>query len=97
MKLYAGLLLLALAGGVTLAQVEPPEYPEGVACSPSGDVAGGVVINPDHPCHCKRMDHDPICEGIPIEEGKCLQYCRHGHCSCPITCDPQPKTPDTEE
>jgi hypothetical protein len=100
MKFYISLLLLALAGGAGLAQItEPPEYPDNVSCSPAGDTSGGVVINRDHPCHCKPVDHDPMCEGTHRQMGsECNQWCWEKHCSCPtMSCDPQQPSPDTEE
>ncbi len=84
------ILVLAFVVSFAVSYVqEPPEYPEGLSCSPAGMLAGGKVIDasPDHHCACKRMDADPLCEGEPIEEASCLQYCRHGHCSCPVLCD----------
>lgn len=84
-------LALAFLVGFMFAQQEPPEYPDGVSCSPAGTMAGGKVINPspDHRCSCKRMDADPLCEGEPSHESDCLQWCHEdkNHCSCPVVCD----------
>ena len=67
---------------------EPPEYPEGHFCSPAGVVAGGKVIDSDHPCHCKNMgDPQESCEKPVTNDPVCTQYCHEKHCSCPLICE----------
>jgi hypothetical protein len=69
-------------------RAEPPEYPEGVSCTPAGDIAYGVQTG-EHPCACKRMiapDHD--CDTAQtLPDPVCAQYCHEKHCACPITCE----------
>jgi hypothetical protein len=78
------LILLAFMVGVALAQ-EAPAPPAGWFCTPRGYVKNGRQTG-DRPCHCKRMDADPICEGTPTESSDCNVYCHHGACQCPIMC-----------
>lgn len=81
-------LALAFLVGVMLAQQEPPEYADGVFCSPAGVVAGGKVIDADHPCHCKNMgDPQDSCETPTTNDPVCKQWCHEQHCSCPLTCE----------
>ena len=86
MKAFVFLFVLSM----TVLQ-HPEPYPEGVFCTPLGDSVHGIQTA-DHPCSCKRMDYDPICEGDPIEDRACMQYCTKAHCRCPILC----MTPDGE-
>lgn len=79
------LIVLALAL-VALAAQEPAPYPDGAYCTPKGDLVNGLQT-PDHPCACHRIDRDPTCEGRPIEDAICKQYCTPSHCGCEIHCE----------
>lgn len=80
-------LILSAALSLSLAALqEPPIYPEGMYCTPRGDVVQGVQT-PDHPCRCKRMaDPEDSCETVR-ESSECLQWCHKEHCKCPIACE----------
>ena len=80
--------VLTLALFVALALQEPPEYPQYVYCSPHGIVSAGVVIDPDHPCHCARMNSSDDCDDPKMDthDSHCNQWCHEDHCSCPIKC-----------
>ena len=73
----------------SVSRPEPPEYAEGVFCSPKGDVAYGVQTG-DHPCHCHRMNqsgaHDCCDHSQDSHEKDCAQWCHESHCSCPVEC-----------
>ena len=77
------LLALVLLGLMTQ---HPVPYPEGAVCTPHGTVVAGVVVAPEHPCHCRRMDVDSSCEGPPQEDPVCLQFCSKQNCACPVFC-----------
>ena len=93
------LLLIA----VLLAQQtysEPPAYPEGVFCTPHGDLAFGVQTT-DHPCSCKNMQFQrsndaECCVRAPnTNDASCKQWCNEQHCACPVACvDPANETPE---
>lgn len=77
-----------LVGFLAAQVVEPPEYPEGVSCSPAGDVKNGKIVAADHPCHCKNMaSPDTSCETPTTNDPVCKQYCHEKHCSCPLECE----------
>lgn len=69
----------------------PDPYPEGWFCTPRGTYKNGQQTT-EHPCRCQRMDHDPQCEGLPIEDLRCEQWCHAKHCNCPIKCVPVEQT-----
>jgi hypothetical protein len=77
---------LVLAFQVVQQQTEPEPYPPGWHCTPQGDVRNGQQTR-EHPCACKKMDHDVDCEGTPNEDPVCKQWCHKNHCGCPIACD----------
>lgn len=72
---------------------EPPEYADGVMCSPKGDIFKGLQT-PDHPCHCKNMwrdsdtDGENCCDERVTNDSTCLQWCHEKHCACPKICIP---------
>lgn len=72
---------------------EPDPYPEGVYCTHDGDIDHGVLTG-EHKCGCTRVDRDPLCEGTPIENSICRQFCTHRSCKCPITCTVEPPNGD---
>jgi hypothetical protein len=69
---------------------EPPTYPDGVYCSPHGVISGDIVIDPEHPCSCERMNYGEDCDdpSKQFEDPVCNQYCHKDKCACPVTCDP---------
>lgn len=85
---------------------EPPEYADGVMCSPKGDIFKGLQT-PDHPCSCKNMwrDSHPNDEGCCDErvtnDSTCKQWCHEQHCACPHICVPgkadETATPDNND
>ena len=87
-------VLLLFAFMVVSAQelgVEPPEYPAGQYCTPAGDMFEGLVVNPDHPCHCVKMcamstDEEGHQTPYVAEDKTCNQWCHKSHCGCPIPC-----------
>ena len=83
-KIFCLTYLLAFA---VFAAQEPPEYPEGVVCTPAGIVQGDAIIDPDHPCHCKKMTYsNTSCEVPATNDRMCSQYCHEKHCRCPLVC-----------
>jgi hypothetical protein len=67
---------------------EPPEFPDGVYCTPQGKVYKGLQT-PDEPCHCQimmREDQDGCCNIQQNNDPKCTQYCHEQHCRCPHEC-----------
>lgn len=66
----------------------PP--PKGWQCSPQGWITNGRHT-PMQPCHCKRVDHDPQCEGEPTHDQVCKVWCFEESCACPVTCTPERK------
>jgi hypothetical protein len=94
--------LFNMTAQITQGPVEPPAFPEGIMCSPAGVVAHGVVIDKDHPCHCKQMlipptsDDSGDTQGAPdpdccdatehTHDPQCSQYCHEDHCACPKLC-----------
>ena len=66
---------------------EPPEYRDGTFCTPKGDLVGPLQT-PNNPCVCRRVDHDPLCEGVPWKDQRCRQWCHEQHCACPVACEP---------
>lgn len=77
--------LFAIVLVAVALQQEPPVYPDGAFCTPRGTFGNGIQTT-DHPCHCKRMDSDPTCEGEPRHDPKCKQACHEDHCACPVIC-----------
>lgn len=71
-------------------RVEPPEYPQGVACSHAGVMAGNVVIDPDHKCVCRRMNDSETCDdpNYDTHDPQCSQWCHEhkDHCHCAVEC-----------
>ena len=92
LALLVRILIMKLSTYVLIALVavfqEPTEYPPGYYCSPQGTISDNKVIDPAHPCICKRMDHSEDCDGLPIEDAMCMQWCHKDHCGCPVTCQP---------
>ena len=83
MLFLAGVLSVVVA----FSGQEPPEYPDGMYCSPKGDITvNGQVLHPDHKCLCHREDHSQDCEGEPTHDSQCKQWCHENHCRCPIMC-----------
>lgn len=67
---------------------EPTIYPEGVYCTPAGDMFHGLQT-PDHPCKCKNMlreDKDGCCDVKVTNDPVCKQWCHEEHCGCPMEC-----------
>ena len=82
----SALFVLCLVFTMAQTPIEPPEYPEGAFCTPQGDYVNGKQTY-DHACACHRVDHDPNCDGTPIEHSVCLQFCHPRHCRCPVHCE----------
>jgi hypothetical protein len=88
------MMMRALWVGVTLgALLQNPgerQPPAGWRCSPKGWITNGKQT-PMQPCHCKRMDDDPQCEGAPTHDQVCKVWCFEESCACPVTCTPAQK------
>ena len=98
MRVFLIVLLTSLGLGIQDPQNPPPrgepkEYPDGVFCTPKGDIAYGVQTS-DHPCVCHRvnqsMAHDCCDHAQDSHEQACNQWCSEKHCSCPVEC-PMPE------
>lgn len=89
MKILVLLALLAVvAAQTTFNPNEPPPYPEGVYCTPTGTNFHGL-LTPDNPCHCAmmmRQTEDGCCTILQNNDPKCKQYCTESHCACPHEC-----------
>jgi hypothetical protein len=90
------LLLVSMIAGAALASQivtnpqEPPEYADGVYCTPAGTMAYGIQMG-DHPCACKNMlrdDKDGCCDVPVTNDPVCQQWCHEKHCACPKACVP---------
>jgi hypothetical protein len=77
----------ATLGSLLLQQPPERQPPEGWRCSPQGWITHGMQT-PMQPCHCKRMDHDPQCEGEPSHDAVCKVFCFEHACTCPVACEP---------
>ena len=90
---YLILLLIPLSVSAQITHApDPPEYPDGVMCTPKGDNFKGLQT-PDHPCHCHKMyaqteDPDGCCDpsAPKILDTTCKQICHEKHCACPTEC-----------
>jgi hypothetical protein len=81
-------LLTLVAAQTTFNPNEPAPYPEGVYCTPQGDLFHGLQTS-DHPCSCAmmmRQNEDGCCTILQNNDPKCKQYCTESHCRCPREC-----------
>jgi len=82
------LLLMALVSFAVQTPV-PEHYPGSNSHQkpPDGWFCSHNDPRPAHKCACVRMDHDPNCEGEPLEDNlRCRVKCHPKHCHCPIVC-----------
>lgn len=88
---------LAMASQITTNPNEPPEYPDGVYCTPAGDLFRGLQT-PDHPCKChmvmRSATPDNCCDILQANDPVCRQYCSEKHCACQHECLPYVPQPD---
>ena len=82
------MIAVARAAQVVQNPSEPDEFPDGMYCSPKGNIYKGLQT-PDSPCACHlvmRQDADGCCNVPQNNDPKCTQYCHEHHCSCPREC-----------
>ena len=81
-------LRVAAPAQITTNPDEPPEYADGIYCTPQGDRFRNLQTA-DHPCACKNMvrpGSDGECDVKMNNDAACKQWCHEQHCACPQTC-----------